>query len=77
EVSQKKEPVLFSTPIVYDRILEQRVLTLAHAILHENEEAHCSELLLSLTDILIPTSLSRGHKKDNALIRKAKDMLHT
>jgi AraC-like DNA-binding protein len=77
EVIEKKEMVLFSTPIVYDNRLEQRILSLANAILSEKDEALCSELLLSLTDSLIQTNLSTDYKKDNTLIRKAKDMLHT
>lgn len=76
EVSEKKETVLFSTPIVYDNRLEQRILSLANAILNDKDEAHCSELLLSLTDNLIQTNLSIEYKKDNVLIRKAKEMLH-
>jgi AraC-like DNA-binding protein len=77
EVTQKKDIVRFSTPIVYDNRLEQRILSLAHAILSEKDEALCSELLLSLTDNLIQTNFSSDYKKDNALIRKAKDMIHS
>ncbi|MFD6208756.1 helix-turn-helix domain-containing protein [Peribacillus sp. NPDC060253] len=77
EVAEKKDIVRFSTPIVYDYRLEQRILSLANAILSEKDEALCSELLLSLTDSLIQTNLSPNYKKDNVLIRKAKDMLHT
>ncbi|NOU73718.1 helix-turn-helix domain-containing protein [Paenibacillus sp. LMG 31458] len=76
EVMEKKDIVRFSTPIVYDRKLEQRILSLSHAILSEKDEALCSELLISLTDSLIQTNLSTDDKKENALIRKAKDMLH-
>lgn len=75
EAIEKKDIVRFSTPIVYDRKLEQRILSLSHAILSEKDEALCSELLLSLTDSLIQTNLSTNDKKDNALIRKAKDIL--
>ncbi len=77
EVIEKKDIVRFSTPIVYDYGIEQSILRLSHAILNEKDEALCSELLLSLTDSLIQTNLSTDYKKDNALIRKAKDMLHT
>ncbi|MGG0848343.1 helix-turn-helix domain-containing protein [Peribacillus simplex] len=77
EVIEKKDIVRFSTPIVYDYRLEQRILSLSNAILSEKDDALCSELLLSLTDSLIQTNLSTDYKKDNALIRKAKDMLHT
>lgn len=77
EVIEKKDMVRFTTPIVYDNRLEQRVLSLSNAILNKKDEALCSELLLSLTDSLIQTNLSINNKKDNVLIRKAKDLLHT
>ncbi|WP_438351904.1 AraC family ligand binding domain-containing protein [Paenibacillus sp. FA6] len=77
EVIEKKDIVRFSTPIVYDYRIEQRILRLSNAIFSEKDEAYCSELLLSLTDSLIQTNLSTDDKKDNALIRKAKEMLHT
>ncbi|ASR49238.1 AraC family transcriptional regulator [Paenibacillus kribbensis] len=76
EAIEKKDIVRFSTPIVYDRELEQRILSLSHAILSEKDEALCCELFLSFTDSLIQTSHSIDDKKDNALIRTAKDMLH-
>ena len=77
EVIEKKDIVRFPTPIVYDYKIEQRILRLANAIFSEKDEAYCSELLLSLTDSLIQTNLSTDDKKDNTLVRKAKDMLHT
>ena len=76
EVTEKKEIVHFSTPIVYDDRLVQRILSLSDAILNEKEEALCSELIVSLTDSLIQTDLTTDYKKDNALIRKAKGLLH-
>ncbi|MFU2014388.1 helix-turn-helix domain-containing protein [Peribacillus butanolivorans] len=77
EVIEKKDIVRFLNPIVYDNRLEQRILNLSNAILSGKDEALCSELLLSLTDSLIQTNLSTDYKKDNVLIRKAKDMFHT
>ncbi|MEH7307061.1 AraC family ligand binding domain-containing protein, partial [Neobacillus drentensis] len=62
EVMEKKDLVRFSTPIVYDNRLEQRILSLANAILSDRDEALCSELLLSLTDSLIQTNLSTDYK---------------
>lgn len=76
EAIEKKDILRFSTPIVYDVRFEQRILRLSDAILGEKDEALCSELFLSLTDSLIQTKLSTDDKKENALIRKAKDMLH-
>jgi len=77
EVIEKKDIVRFSTPIVYDYRLQQKILSLSNAILSEKDEALVSELLLSLTDSLVQTNLSTDYKKDNVLIRKAKDMLHS
>lgn len=77
DVTRKKDIVCFSSPIVYDYRLEQSVINLANVILKEKDEALYSELLLSLTDSLIQTNPSEDYKKDNTLIRKAKDMLHS
>lgn len=77
DATRKKDIVRFSTPIVYDNRIKQSILSLSHAILNEKDEALCNELLVSLTDNLIQTDLSTDYKKDNVLIRKAKDMLHT
>lgn len=77
EVSGKKDRISFETPVVYDYTLEQRVLSLANAILKEQDEALCSELFISLTDTLIQTNLSTPFTKDNALITKAKDIIRS
>jgi AraC-like DNA-binding protein len=76
EVMGKKEMVRFSTPVVYEPILQQKIVHLSHAILNEKEEAVCSELFLSLTDRLIRTNHSTNTKKDITIIRKAKEILH-
>jgi AraC-like DNA-binding protein len=77
EATQKKDMVRFSTPILYDDRIEQNILNLSRAILNGKDEALCNELLLSLTDSLVLTDLSTDYKKDDTLIRKAKDMIHT
>ncbi|TQR19506.1 AraC family transcriptional regulator [Psychrobacillus vulpis] len=76
EAIGKKDIVRFSTPIVYYDKIKQNILSLANAILSEKDEAMCSELLLFLTDSLLQTNLSTDYKKDDTLVRKAKDMLH-
>ncbi|MDD9267162.1 AraC family ligand binding domain-containing protein [Paenibacillus sp. GCM10023248] len=76
EVIEKKDIIRFSKPIVYDDRLQRQILSLSNAICNEKDEALCSELFLSLTDRLVQTKLSTDNKKDNTLIRKAKDMLH-
>ncbi|MFJ7406777.1 MULTISPECIES: helix-turn-helix domain-containing protein [unclassified Lysinibacillus] len=77
EVIDKKDFVRFSNPIVYDYRLQYKIISLANAILNDQDEALCSELLLSLTDNLVETDFSTDCKKDDTLINKAKDMLHT
>ena len=56
--------------------LERKILRLSNAIFSEKDEDLCSELLVSLTDSLIHTNLSTDDKKDNAIIKKAKNMFH-
>lgn len=77
EAAEKKEIVRFSTPIVYDYGLEQRILRLAQSVLSEQDEALSSELLLSLADRLVCSNVSTDDRKDNALVRKAKEMLQS
>jgi len=75
EITEKKDAVRFAAPIVYNYRLEQQILGLSNAILSEEDEALCSELLLSLADSFTETDFSRSYKKDDALIIKSKDMI--
>ncbi|MDR7314376.1 helix-turn-helix domain-containing protein [Brevibacillus nitrificans] len=77
EMVEKKEIVRFSSPIVYDSRLRQKILNLSHGIFSGKDEALCNELLLSLADGLVQANLSPEPKKDLPLIRKAKDMLQS
>ena len=76
EITEKKDIVRFTSPIVYNYRLEQQILGLSNAILREKDAALCSELLLSLADSFTQTDLCISYKKENSLIRKAKDMIH-
>lgn len=73
----KKDIVRFATPIVYHQALMNNILNLSRAILNEEDEALCSELLLSLVDNFNPANICTDHKKDNKLIIKAKDMIYS
>lgn len=75
EVSERKEIMRFSTPIVYNPQLEQKVLNLYSAVFDEENEALCSELLISLTDTLFQSSPSAADRKDDYLMMKAKGIL--
>jgi AraC-like DNA-binding protein len=76
EILEKKDVVRFSSPIVYNYRLEQRILNLADAIISGKDEAFCSELLLFLADSFTHSNLFISYRKENDLIRKAKDMIH-
>lgn len=77
EAMEKKDIVRFSSPILYDYRLAQRIVSLSNAVLEEKDEVLCSELLLSIADHLIKTDISEYCEKDDILIRKAKAMLNT
>jgi AraC-like DNA-binding protein len=77
EILRKKEIVRFLSPIVYNQALRNSILSLSGAILSEKEEALCSELLLSLVDNFNPTNLCTDYRKDNKLIKKAKEMMYS
>ncbi|UQZ36755.1 AraC family transcriptional regulator [Paenibacillus sp. PK3_47] len=74
EVSERKEIVRFSTPIVYNNSLASKVVSLASAVFEENE-ALCSELLLPLTDSLTRSTPSGYDRREDLLMVKAKTML--
>ncbi|MVX66986.1 helix-turn-helix domain-containing protein [Clostridium chromiireducens] len=76
EITERKDIVRFTSPIVYNYRLEQQILSLSNAILREKDGALCSELLLSLADSFTQTDLCISYKKENAIIIKAKDMIH-
>ncbi|WP_394870852.1 helix-turn-helix transcriptional regulator [Clostridium butyricum] len=76
DIIEKKDIVRFSSPIMYDYRIEQQILNLSNAILTGKDEALCSEFLLTLADSFTQTDLYMSYKKENILIRKAKDMIH-
>jgi AraC-like DNA-binding protein len=71
----RKKPVRFPAPVVYDRRLEQSILSLSQAILAGMDEALCFELLLAFADNFRRVDLTAADKKDNALTQKAKEMI--
>lgn len=76
EILQKRDMVRFSSPIVYDNQLQQKILNLSYAILNGKDSALCNELILSLEDSFTQPNLFMGYRKDNALIKKAKEMIY-
>lgn len=76
EVMGQKDIVRFSHPIMYNPVLQEHILNLTHAVLKGEEDAICSELLISFTDQLKEINLSNDCKKDHTLIKKAKEMIH-
>ena len=76
DILGKNDVVRFSSPIVYNQTLEQSILSLSNATLSGQDEALCSELLLSLVDNLTTANICTYRKKDNALIKKAKENIY-
>lgn len=77
DILGKKDMFRFASPIVYNQALRKSILNLSSAILSEEDEALCSELLLSLVDNFNPTNICTDYKKDNKLIKKAKEMIYS
>ncbi|MBU7320519.1 AraC family transcriptional regulator [Paenibacillus oleatilyticus] len=76
EMLEKKDVMLFSSPIVYNRRLQQGILNLVHAIFSNKAESLCSELLLALADNFSQTEMNYVFKKNNVLMKKAKEMIY-
>lgn len=77
DILGKKDMVRFTTPVVYNQALRNSILHLSDAIQSDEDEVLCSELLLSLVDNFNPTTIFIDCKKDNKLIRKAKEMIYS
>ncbi len=77
EIIEKKDIILFSSPIIYNKYLEQNILNLAHAILAGKDEALCYELLLSLANSFTQADIRATYRKDNALTKKAKEIINS
>jgi AraC-like DNA-binding protein len=75
EILGRNDIFLFSSPIVYNNKLEQRILNLSNAILREENEAFTSELLISLADCFAGNSLNVNYKTNNTIITRAKEMI--
>ena len=77
DILGKKDIVRFAAPIVYHQALRNSILKLSRAILSEDEEALCCELLLSLVDNFNRINLYTDYRKDSKLIKKAKEMIYS
>ncbi len=77
EILDQKDMVRFSSPVVYNDKLEQRILNLANAIFGDKEDSLCSELLLTLADSFSEKEISTMRRKNDNLIKKAKEMIHS
>ncbi len=77
DILGKKDMVRFASPVVYSQVLRNSILNLSNAIQSEDDEALCSELLLSLIDTINPTNIFTDYKRDNKLVNKAKEMIYS
>lgn len=76
EILEKKDIVKFTSPIVYNRRIEQSILSLINAIFSGKDEYLCSELLLDLAGNFSQIEMSTVFRKNNILINKAKEMIY-
>ena len=72
DAAERKEPIQFTTPIIYNSKIESDVYHLANAIFHENEEEIIDEQLIKLVDDLVNQSTIKKHVESNAYISKIK-----
>jgi len=75
DILGKKDIVRFASPIVYNQMLKNNIVCLANAIHNGEEEAYCSELLLSLVDTFHDGTCFAEYAKDSKLVYKAKEMI--
>ncbi len=77
EVLEKRDLPRFTSPIVYNADLKQKILRLAHAISNGKDESFCSELLLTLVESFSEAKMSpEAYKTDHHLTKKAKEMMY-
>lgn len=77
EIMGKKNLPGFSSPIVYDYTLRQKIIELSSGIINGEDEAYCTELLLSLAVNLKNPDFFKKYKKENQIIKRAKDIIHS
>lgn len=75
EMLDKKDIIKFSSPIVYNRSLEQSIRNIINAAFNNDDEMFLNELLLDLAKHFTETEINYDIKKEDPLIGKAKDMI--
>ncbi|RXK12321.1 AraC family transcriptional regulator [Halarcobacter mediterraneus] len=73
---EKKELVKFSSAIIYNEKIKNDILNLSSAILHQKNEALCSELYLKFVDNFTLEELFSKYKSEDIFIKKAKEIIY-
>ncbi len=68
---EKKELVKFSSAIIYNEKIKNDILNLSSAILHQKNEALCSELYLKFVDNFTLEKFFSKYKSEDIFIKKA------
>ncbi|MDT8899994.1 AraC family ligand binding domain-containing protein [Anaeroselena agilis] len=76
ELLEQKDIVRFSAPVVYNSTLERSIINLANAVINAADEAYCDELLVAFSHNFGGANLNTAHKKEDAAIKKAKEMMY-
>jgi len=72
----KRELIKFSSSLVCNEKLQQDIINLSSAIFFEKDESLCNELLLNVADNFTSKDFVLDYKKENHLVKKAKEMMY-
>lgn len=76
EILDAKKMPMFSSPIVYDQGLQNKILDISGTVLNDMDDVLCDEKLSDLAVYLKPT-ISEGIRKDTVLIKRAKEIIQS
>jgi len=76
EILGTKKMPMFSSPIVYDQGLQNKILDISSTVFNDMDDALCNEKLSDLAVYLKP-AISEGIRKDIVLIEKVKEIIQS
>ncbi len=62
EALEKKETIRFTTPIVYNRIIQRNILRLVETIFNQEDECVCDDALFELVNSFTANTHQSGQK---------------
>lgn len=74
ELLETKNLPIFSSPITYDKALQEKIEKVAKAVLTDKDETICNELLVSFADHIRP-EITENYRTDHSMADKAKEII--